>query len=108
MNKMALSVAHGIDISTGTHTSSKDHIMPLNNHLNISNAMVSLMDPQHHVIAIYMTKTNMPLKCHISHIGWLVHVHISYFYKTKEYQKDRVIGKLNVWKIVRPIKQLVR
>ena len=45
MTPMTLSVAHGIDASTGTSTNTKGHIIPLNNHLNITNAMVSLMAP---------------------------------------------------------------
>ena len=74
---MALSVKHDTDVNTGT----KNHIIPLNNHLNIRNAMVSLMVAlslcdRKHVIAIYMPKTSMSLKYHINHICQLVCVHI--------------------------------
>ena len=46
------------------------HIIPLNNHLNKRNVMLLLIAPSEfcdrkHVIAIYMLKTNMPLKCNI-------------------------------------------
>ena len=40
-----LSMAHGTDVSTGTTTSTKGHTIPLNNHLNITNAILSLMAP---------------------------------------------------------------
>ena len=40
---MALSMAHGIDASTGTSMSTNGQIIPLNNHLNIANSMVSLI-----------------------------------------------------------------
>ena len=38
-------LAYGTDVSTGTSTSTKGHIIPLNHHCNITNAMVSLMTP---------------------------------------------------------------
>ena len=43
MMPMALSVAQGTDASTGVHNSIKGHIIPQNNYLNITNAMVWLM-----------------------------------------------------------------
>ena len=45
MMPMALSVAHSTDVSNGTSTSTKCHIIPLNNHLNITNTMVQLTAP---------------------------------------------------------------
>ena len=55
----------------------QNHIIRLNNHFNMMNAVVSLMAPSasrntKHVIAMYVPKTNMPLKCHIHQ---LAHVH---------------------------------
>ena len=55
-------------------------ITPLNNHLNIANPMMWLMaPPTNQVIAMYMTKTNMPLNA-THHICKLVYVHIWHFY----------------------------
>ena len=67
---MALSVVHDADVCTGTSTVTRSHIIPVNKHLNIRNAVVLLMVPlascdRKHVIATYMPKTNMPLKYHI-------------------------------------------
>ena len=45
MIPLALSMAHGTDACTGTSTSTKGHILTLNNHLNIIKAMVSMMAP---------------------------------------------------------------
>ena len=58
------------DARTSTSTGTKCHIIPLNNHLNNRNAMVSLMTPsascdRKHVTAMHIPKTNMPLKSHI-------------------------------------------
>ena len=55
--------------NTGTSTGTKNHIS-LNNHLNMTNAMISLMVPlasndKKHVIAMYLPKSIMPLKCQI-------------------------------------------
>ena len=36
-------MAHSIDASSGTHTSTKGHVIPLKNYLNTTNEMVSLM-----------------------------------------------------------------
>ena len=38
-------IVNGTNASTGTSTSTKGHIIPLNNYVNIPNAMVSLMAP---------------------------------------------------------------
>ena len=45
MIPVALSMAHGTYANTGTRTSTKGHIIPLNNPLNITNAMVWMMAP---------------------------------------------------------------
>ena len=63
---MTSSMAHDTDTSTGTKT----HTIPLNNHFHRTNAVVSLVAPcascdRRHVIAMYMPRTNMLLKCHI-------------------------------------------
>ena len=58
---MALTVVHGTDSSTATHTTTKHHIILLNNHLNIPNTILWLMAPSaNHVIAVYMTKLIWP------------------------------------------------
>ena len=44
-NGILSAVAHDTDARTGNHTSIKGYIIPLNNHLNITNAVVSLMAP---------------------------------------------------------------
>ena len=54
-------------------------IIPLNNHLNMLNAIVSLMTQSELcdrkcVISMYVPKINMPFKCQICQ---LAHVHIS-------------------------------
>ena len=69
MLPMALSMAHDIDASTDTSTDTKLQT-PLNKHLSITNAMVSLMVPsalcyRKHVITMSVPKINMPVKCHI-------------------------------------------
>ena len=43
MTTMVMTVAHGNDASTGTHTCTKGDVIPLYNHLNMTNAMVSLI-----------------------------------------------------------------
>ena len=53
------------DTKTGTNTGRKSQMIPLNNHLNMTNAIVSLMTPsasgdRKHVIAIYMPKLLCP------------------------------------------------
>ena len=70
MIPMALSMVHDTHASTSTSTGTKSHIIPLTNHLNKRNVMVWLMGTsashdRKHAIAMYMPKTNMPLKCHI-------------------------------------------
>ena len=75
---VASSVADYTDASTGTSTTIKSLIIPLNNHLNMTNAMVSLMMPsascyREHGIAMDVAKMNMPLKCHIFHICQILH-----------------------------------
>ena len=55
------SMANETDARTCTSTGTKSHIITLNNYLNITNAMVSLMAPSasfdgKHVIVTYMTK----------------------------------------------------
>ena len=67
---MGLSMAHDTDASTSISTCTKNHIVLLNNHLNIKNAMVSLLTlsascDKKHVIAMYVQKPTMPLKCYI-------------------------------------------
>ena len=52
--------------STGTSTGTKSHIIPLNNHLNMMNAMMSLMVTSascdsKHIIAKYVSKLICPL-----------------------------------------------
>ena len=81
MMPMALQMAHDTDARTSIRTGTNGQIMPLNIHLNITNAMVSMMASsascdKKHATAMYMLKTNMSLKCYISHIYQLVHVHI--------------------------------
>ena len=45
MTQIVSSIAHGTHASNSTSTSTKGHIVPLNNHLNIKNAIVSLIAP---------------------------------------------------------------
>ena len=78
MKAMASSMVLDTDASNGTNTVTISHIIPLNNHLNMTNAMVSWMAPsascdRKHVTAMYIPKYNIPLKCHIYQ---LLHVHI--------------------------------
>ena len=59
-----MSVTHDNDTSTGTSTGTESPIISLSNHLNITNAKVSLLEQSEscdriHVIAINMQKTNM-------------------------------------------------
>ena len=59
-----------INASTGNSTDTNSHVTPLNNHLNMGNAKMSLLAPsascdEKHIIALSMQKTNMALKCHI-------------------------------------------
>ena len=42
---MALSMAHDTDASSSISSDTKSHIIPVNNHLNKTNAMVSLLAP---------------------------------------------------------------
>ena len=42
---MASSTTHDTDARIGTSTGTKSHIIPLNNHPNMTNAMMSLMTP---------------------------------------------------------------
>ena len=64
-----ISMVDDTDASSSTRTGTKSYITSLNNHLNITNTMVSLMVPsapcdRKLVIAMYVLNTNMPLKCH--------------------------------------------
>ena len=71
------SIVNGNGASTGSSTSTKCHMIPLNNHLNITNAMVSLMAPSAscfwHVLGknLYVSQV-----VHISYTCQLVHVQI--------------------------------
>ena len=56
---------NGTDASTGTNTSTKGHKIYVNNHLNITNAMVLLMAPPESYYCHVHDKTTMPLKCHV-------------------------------------------
>ena len=65
-------------LSTGTSIGTRCHIIPLNYHLNMMNTTVPLMPPpashdRKHVIAMYVPKTNKPLKRYICQ---LVNVHM--------------------------------
>ena len=80
MTPIALSMAHHTNTSTGTSTRAKCHIIPLNNHLKIQLQWCHWWHHQLYIIATYMTKTNMHLKCHICHTCQLVHVHIWHSY----------------------------
>ena len=64
---MATLMVHDTDTSTSTSTHTKCHIVPLNNHLNMTKAMLSLIAPstlcdRKHVTAMYVPKCNMPHK----------------------------------------------
>ena len=66
MIPMASPMAHDTDASTGTNTGTKSHIILLNNHLNMTNAMVSLMVSstscdRKHVTAMKLPTTKMPI-----------------------------------------------
>ena len=74
---MADSMPHDTVASAGTNTGTKSHIIPLNNHLNMTNATITLMTQsasydRKHIMAMYMHRTNVPLKCHTCQ---LVQVH---------------------------------
>ena len=45
MLPMVPSIANDTDASTSASTGTKSYVTPLNNHLNMTNAMVSLMAP---------------------------------------------------------------
>ena len=69
MTSMTSSIAHDTDIRTGTNHDTKV-IIPLNNPINVMNAMVSLMAPSvsfdmKHVLNMYVPKTNKLLNCQI-------------------------------------------
>ena len=87
---MASSIVHDTDASTGTSTGTNGHILPLNNHFNMKNAMMSLMVPlapcdrkhvhchvcvKGHCMCVCMCQ-NASQRPHISHTFQLVHVHI--------------------------------
>ena len=70
---MIQSVAHDTDDSIGTNTAIKSHTIPLNNHLNMINEIVSWTEPsasceKKHLISMYVPKTDMPLKCQLGHV----------------------------------------
>ena len=74
LTPMSSPMAHDTDARTGTSIGTKSHIIPLNNHLNMTNTMVSLMAASTscdstHAIAIYIPKNNMPSNAiHKSHM----------------------------------------
>ena len=59
MTPMALSMVHGTDAISGTNNRTKGHIIPLKNHLIITNAMVSLIGPSASCNCNAHDKTNM-------------------------------------------------
>ena len=54
---------HDTDVSTGTSTGTKHHKIPLNNHLNMLHAVVSLMAPSPHSKKTYTCHICVKLKC---------------------------------------------
>ena len=63
MIKITMPMEH--DTDTHTSTSAKSHLISLNNELNITYAMVSLIAPsvscdRKHAIDLYIPKTNIP------------------------------------------------
>ena len=62
-------INHAAGIGTSTSTDIKCHIIPVNNHYNMTNVMVSLMKlsacDRKHVFAMYWLKLICPLNVHI-------------------------------------------
>ena len=62
-------MAYDTDARASTSTGIKSDLISLNNHLNITNSMVSLMAPsashdKKDATAMYMPKINIQLKCY--------------------------------------------
>ena len=65
MPPMASSIEHDTNTRAGTPLTPESHIIPLNNHLNMTDAKVSLMVlsascDRKHIIKMYVPKINMP------------------------------------------------
>ena len=74
---MAPSMAHATDARTGTSTESQSNIIPLNNHLKMTGAMVpSVSCDEKHVIAIYMSKLICPQMLHKPHMPIMSCTHV--------------------------------
>ena len=78
MIQVALSMKHDTYASTTTSTGTSSHTIPLNNHVNKTYSVLSMVASlvscdRKHITAIYITKTNMPIKCNICK---LVHAQI--------------------------------
>ena len=81
MIPMELHMEHDTDASIGTTTDTKSYVIPLNNHPNKGNVMMSLTAQsascdRKHVTAMCMSISKMSVKCHISYMCKLVHVHM--------------------------------